>query len=96
MPTRLKDAEVSDLLSKLDGWLLTDAGKIKKEFRFRNFKQAMEFMNDCAVHAEKINHHPEWSNIYNKVWVELVTHDCDGLSALDSDMASFMDALART
>jgi 4a-hydroxytetrahydrobiopterin dehydratase len=69
-------------------------GKLTKSFRFKNFQQAFGFMTMCALYAEKKDHHPEWSNVYNKVDVLLVTHDVAGLSAKDFDLAKKMDALA--
>ena len=69
-------------------------GKLAKSFKFKNFQQAFGFMTMCALYAEKKDHHPEWSNVYNKVDVLLVTHDVAGLSAKDFDLAKKMDALA--
>ena len=69
-------------------------GKLAKSFKFKNFQQAFGFMTMCALYAEKKDHHPEWSNVYNKVDVQLVTHDVAGLSAKDFDLAKKMDALA--
>ncbi len=67
---------------------------IRKVWKFRNFSQAWGFMTRAALAAEKLNHHPDWSNRYNVVDVTLVTHDCDGLSRLDIDLARAMDKLA--
>ncbi|MCF6193081.1 MAG: 4a-hydroxytetrahydrobiopterin dehydratase [Kangiellaceae bacterium] len=66
-------------------------GKLTKQFTFFNFVDAFEFMKKVAVHAEKTNHHPEWSNIYNKVVVELTTHDVESLTILDFDLALNME-----
>lgn len=68
---------------------------IRKTFTFRNFVDAWRWMSGAAIWAEKMNHHPEWSNVYNKVEVTLTTHDAEGLTQLDLDLARKMDALAR-
>lgn len=67
---------------------------IRKIWKFRSFSEAWGFMSRAALVAEKLNHHPEWSNTYNVVDVTLSTHDCDGLSALDVELAQKMDKLA--
>jgi 4a-hydroxytetrahydrobiopterin dehydratase len=67
---------------------------LRKIWKFRNFSEAWAFMTRAALAAEKLNHHPEWSNKYNVVDVTLVTHDCDGLSALDTALARQMDKCA--
>jgi len=77
------------------GWgAVPDRDAIRKIWRFRSFSEAWGFMSRAALAAEKLNHHPEWLNIYNVVDVTLTTHDCDGLSALDIDLARRMDRLA--
>jgi 4a-hydroxytetrahydrobiopterin dehydratase len=68
--------------------------KIARQFTFQNFIQAFEFMTLCANYAEEINHHPDWSNSWNTVQVELSTHSAGALTELDIKMASFMDAIA--
>ena len=68
---------------------------IRKQYRFANFVEAFGWMTRVALHAERLDHHPEWSNVWNRVDVTLITHDCDGLSALDIRLAARMDALAR-
>lgn len=77
------------------GWA-ADAGRdaITKSYKFKNFSQAWGFMTRCALAAEVLNHHPEWSNVYNVVNVTLTTHDCNGLSELDIKLAQKMDAFA--
>ena len=77
------------------GWAaVPDQDAIRKIWKFRNFSEAWGFMCRAALAAEKLNHHPEWSNVYNVVDVTLSTHDCHGLSALDIDLARRMDAMA--
>jgi 4a-hydroxytetrahydrobiopterin dehydratase len=85
---RLTDAEVAALLTQLPGWTLRDDGKaILRSFKFADFNQAFGFMTRVALHADKADHHPEWSNVYNRVGITLTTHDADGLSQRDADMA---------
>lgn len=67
---------------------------IRKVWKFKSFSEAWGFMTRCALAAEKLNHHPEWSNKYNIVDVTLITHDCNGLSALDISLARLMDKVA--
>jgi 4a-hydroxytetrahydrobiopterin dehydratase len=77
------------------GWTMVDnRDAIKKTYTFSNFVDAFGFMTKCAIEAEKVNHHPEWFNVYNRVEVTLSTHDCGGLSQLDVDMAKTMDKLS--
>ncbi|QWD60503.1 4a-hydroxytetrahydrobiopterin dehydratase [Polynucleobacter sp. MWH-UH35A] len=76
-------------------WSLSPNGKsIAREFIFANFKQAFEFMTLCAQYAEEIDHHPDWSNSWNKVMVQLTTHSAGTLTALDIQLAKAMDAFA--
>ena len=76
-------------------WSLDKSGKkILREFAFTNFKQAFEFMTLCAQYAEEIDHHPDWSNSWNKVTVVLTTHSAGTLTALDIQLAKAMDAFA--
>lgn len=77
------------------GWVLdTDRDAISKTYKFKNFVEAIGFMTRAAIWAEKWAHHPEWSNVYGRVNVTLITHDVDGLSALDVKLARKLDALA--
>lgn len=92
MAEKLAQDQVESKLKGLDGWSLAD-GKLKREFKFANFVQAFGFMTSAAIEAEKMNHHPEWSNVYNKVTVELVTHDAKGITDLDFKLAEKMNAL---
>ncbi|MEY4780357.1 MAG: hypothetical protein RLZZ607_1670 [Pseudomonadota bacterium] len=77
------------------GWgAVPDRDAIRKVWKFKSFIEAWGFMSRTALIAEKLNHHPEWSNVYNMVDVTLTTHDCQGLSQLDLDLATRMDRLA--
>lgn len=82
-------------VAALSGWqavAMRDA--IEKRFRFANFNAAFGFMTRVAMFAEKLNHHPEWTNVYNRVDVTLTTHDAGGVTELDVRMAQFMDEAA--
>jgi 4a-hydroxytetrahydrobiopterin dehydratase len=85
-PAKLTDQDVRARLAALPGWELKD-GKLHRAFVFRDFLQAFGFMSDVAAEAELLNHHPEWSNVYNRVTIDLVTHDAQGITALDFDLA---------
>jgi 4a-hydroxytetrahydrobiopterin dehydratase len=74
--------------------LAEDGLAIGKIFKFAGFAQAFGFMTECALYAEKIDHHPEWSNVYRTVEVKLTTHASKGISKLDADLAAFMDKAA--
>lgn len=79
------------------GWrAVPDRDAIRKIWKFRSFSEAWGFMSRAALVAEKLNHHPEWSNVYNVVDVTLTTHDAPGLSALDVSFAKRLDKLAGT
>lgn len=94
MIPRLDDAAVARLLADHPGWVLADGGKsIDRAFRFADFSAAFAFMTRVAMLAEVQDHHPEWSNVYNRVTIRLTTHDADGLSARDARMAAAIDAL---
>jgi 4a-hydroxytetrahydrobiopterin dehydratase len=82
-------------LSQLQGWTAAD-GKdaIEKTYKFADFNAAFGFMTRVAIEADKRDHHPEWFNVYNRVEVTLTTHDCDGVSERDVQLARFMDAIA--
>ncbi len=78
-----------------NGWSKSSDGTaLEKTFKFANFVEAFGFMTRAAIHAEKLNHHPEWFNVYNRVEVKLTTHDTGGLSELDLKLAGAMDKLA--
>ena len=82
-------------LGKLKGWSdVTDRDAITKKFEFKDFTQAFGFMTRAAQVAEKMNHHPEWFNVYNKVEVTLSTHDAGGVTELDVKLAEAMDKIS--
>jgi 4a-hydroxytetrahydrobiopterin dehydratase len=82
-------------LSELDGWQEVEGrDAIQKTFTFKNFNQAFGFMTRVAMQAEKLDHHPEWFNVYKKVDVTLSTHDAGGVTDLDIKLARFMDKTA--
>jgi 4a-hydroxytetrahydrobiopterin dehydratase len=89
---KLSEAEVQTRLAELPSWTLA-AGKLRRELKFANFVEAFGFMTRVALEAEKADHHPEWSNVYNRVVIELTTHDCDGLSERDFALATKIDRL---
>ena len=88
---KLDDQAITQALESLPDWQ-RDGDHLKAEFVFPNFVAAFAFMTEMAVEAERLNHHPEWSNVYNRVSVGLTTHDVGGLSAYDVEMAGVMSA----
>jgi 4a-hydroxytetrahydrobiopterin dehydratase len=94
MTTQLTEAERIDALAGLPEWTLRDDGlAIERLFRFKDFSQAFAFMTRVALLAERHDHHPEWSNVYNRVAITLTTHDAGGLSGRDVKVAQAIDAL---
>jgi 4a-hydroxytetrahydrobiopterin dehydratase len=94
MPTRLTTDEVAGLASTLPGWNVTAGDKaIHREFKFRDFNEAWGFMTRIALLAEKQDHHPDWSNVWNRVRIELSTHDAGGLTGKDVTLAKAINAL---
>ncbi|KAF0288917.1 putative pterin-4-alpha-carbinolamine dehydratase [Amphibalanus amphitrite] len=94
---KLSDDERTEKLEPLlkAGWSKTDGrDAIEKKFQFKDFNQAWGFMSRVALKAEKMDHHPEWFNVYNRVDITLSTHDCGGLSGKDVTLASFIDSVA--
>ncbi|MEL7043778.1 MAG: 4a-hydroxytetrahydrobiopterin dehydratase [Pseudomonadota bacterium] len=89
---RLTEAELEEALEELTQWQLQD-GKLYREFAFTDFVEAFGFMSSVALCAERANHHPEWFNVYNRVKVWLTTHDADGLTRRDTDLAAEMNKL---
>ena len=97
MSPKLTDAERADLLPELfaDGWApMAERDAIRKSYKFADFPTAFGWMTSIAIIAEKMDHHPEWTNVYNRVEVTLISHDVNGLSMRDVKLAQKMDALA--
>jgi 4a-hydroxytetrahydrobiopterin dehydratase len=93
--SRLSKEESAKLLKSLDDWKIAN-GKLRKEFKFKDFPEAMGFIIQVAEIAESMNHHPELFNVYNKVTIELETHDARGLSRLDFKFAEKVDLLKKS
>ena len=92
---RLSSDAIRAAFAELDGWELADDGlSIRRVFTFRNFSEAFGFMSRVALAAEKMDHHPDWSNVYRTVDVTLNTHDAGGLTELDFKLAKKMNAVA--
>jgi 4a-hydroxytetrahydrobiopterin dehydratase len=95
MSDKLDDAKRAETLSKLEGWQAVDGrDAMEKTFKFKTFNQAFGFMTRVALAAEKMDHHPEWSNVYNTVNITLTSHDVDGLSERDVKLAGKIDRFA--
>jgi len=85
-PTKLSEREVAAEVSKLGGWSVV-SGNLHRVFEFKDFTQAFGFMTSVALAAEKMDHHPDWSNSWNKVTIDLCTHSAGGLTKNDFDLA---------
>jgi 4a-hydroxytetrahydrobiopterin dehydratase len=95
MSTKLIGKARSDALGALKGWAdVPDRDAITKSFKFADFNQAWGFMTRVALAADKADHHPEWSNVYNKVEITLSTHDAGGVTGKDVELAKFIDGAA--
>ena len=90
---RLSSDRISDELKNLPGWTVKEE-KLHKDFEFNDFNQAFGFMTRAAMEIEKMNHHPEWFNVYNRVEVTLTTHDAGGVTELDLELAAAMNTAA--
>ena len=91
-PRVLNDAEIGSALERLDGWRLEDE-KLRRDFVFADFVRAFGFMTQVAILAERANHHPEWSNVYKRVRIDLMTHESRGITERDTALAAEIDAL---
>ncbi len=89
---RLSQEEIDEELQKLHGWRKIDE-KLHKEFSFDSFNQAFGFMTRAAMEIEKMNHHPEWFNVYNRITIELTTHDAGGITKNDVNLAKILNSL---
>jgi 4a-hydroxytetrahydrobiopterin dehydratase len=90
---KLNDAQITAALATLPGWSLAN-GKLHREYRFPDFSHAFGFMATAATAIERMNHHPEWSNVYSRVTVDLTTHDAGGVTQLDLSLAILLDTIA--
>ena len=89
---RLSGQEITAEIAKLPGWS-HEGGKLHRVFTLKDFVHAWSFMSGCALAAESMNHHPEWSNVWNRVTVDLSTHDAGGITAKDFELARRMSHL---
>jgi len=97
MAEKLTGSARAAALAKLDGWTeVQGRDAIRKKFTFKDFNEAFGFMARAALVAEKLDHHPEWFNVYNRVEVTLATHDAGGVTQRDIELAQTMDRLARS
>ncbi len=90
---KLSDDEIRDALKEMDGWQLVNS-KLHKEFEFSSFNQAFGFMTRAAMEIEKMNHHPEWFNVYNRLVIDLTTHDAGGITENDIKLARILDSFS--
>ncbi len=95
-PAQLRSQAIEEALAEgsLSGWSVVNA-KLRREFKFGDFVSAFGFMTRSALVAEKMDHHPEWFNVYNRVEVDLTTHDAGGITTLDLELARAMNELAE-
>ncbi len=89
---QLSQTDIGEELKNLPGWSVVNE-KLHKEFQFDNFNQAFGFMTRAAMEIEKMNHHPEWFNVYNRITVELTTHDAGGITKNDVNLAKILNSL---
>ncbi len=89
---RLSQTDIDEELKNLSGWNVVNE-KLHKEFQFENFNQAFGFMTRAAMEIEKMNHHPEWFNVYNRITIELTTHDAGGITKNDITLARILNSL---
>ena len=90
---RLSQLDIEEQLKNLSGWNVVNE-KLHKEFQFDSFNQAFGFMTRAAMEIEKMNHHPEWFNVYNRITIELTTHDAGGITKNDINLAKILNSLA--
>lgn len=90
--TKLSDDQIKKELANLPGWSIVN-GKLRKDFVFKDFIETFGFMSTAALHIEKMNHHPEWFNVYNKLKVDLTTHDAGGITQNDINLARILNSL---
>jgi 4a-hydroxytetrahydrobiopterin dehydratase len=93
MRTKLSDAKIAAAVAKLPGWKVVK-GKLHREYKFAGFPEAFGFMATAAPTIQKMDHHPEWFNVYNRVTVDLSTHDAGGITQKDFDLAVLLEGIA--
>lgn len=91
--TKLTGKQIEKSLAGLPGWSLAN-GKLHREYKFADFVHAFGFMATAAIAIEARNHHPEWSNVYNRVTVDLTTHDAQGITKKDTELAALLESVA--
>ena len=89
---RLSEIEIDEELKNIPGWSVVNE-KLHKDFQFNSFNQAFGFMTRAAMKIEKMNHHPEWFNVYNRITIELTTHDARGITKNDTNLAKILNSL---
>lgn len=89
---RLSQIDIDEQLKDLPGWSIVNE-KLHKEFQFESFNQAFGFMTRAAMEIEKMNHHPEWFNVYNRITIELTTHEAGGITKNDINLARILNSL---
>lgn len=89
---RLSQIDIDEQLKNLPGWSVVNE-KLHKEFQFESFNQAFGFMTRAAMEIEKMNHHPEWFNVYNRITIDLTTHDAGGITKNDVSLAKILNSL---
>lgn len=87
---KLQDSEIQQYLDEFTGWNIVN-GKLSKTFEFPSFVKAFSFMTQIALEAEKMNHHPEWFNVYNRVKIDLMTHDANGITNRDVELLRIIE-----
>ena len=92
---KLNETDVAERMTSIEGWTL-DGARLRKEFLFGDFVQAFGFMTSVALVAEAMNHHPEWSNVYNRVVVHLSSHEVGGISELDFELAIKIESIGAS
>lgn len=95
MAQKLSSIQIQKRLKSLPEWKLS-RGNLHRSMKFSNFVSAFAFMTAAALEAEKMNHHPEWSNVYSSVEINLQTHSAKGITALDFELAGKLERIART
>lgn len=91
---KLTDAAILTAIAPLPGWTVKN-GKLHREYKFADFAHALGFMMTAAPGIEKMDHHPEWANVYNRVTVDLMTHDAGGITLKDVELAGLLEGIAK-